>query len=43
MFYMPEFFDADKETNLAARRDTFLSQAVRSQGRRRSLVLFSAR
>lgn len=39
MLYIPEFFDADKETDIAARRDTFLCQAVRSQGKRRSLAL----
>lgn len=39
MLYIPEFFDADKETDIAARRDTFLCQAVRPQGKRRSLGL----
>ncbi|TCL92207.1 uncharacterized protein DUF1173 [Rhizobium sp. PP-WC-2G-219] len=39
MLYIPGFFDADKETDIAARRDTFLCQAVRSQGKRRSLAL----
>ncbi|TCQ02435.1 uncharacterized protein DUF1173 [Rhizobium sp. PP-F2F-G36] len=39
MLYIPEFFDVDKDTEIVARRDTFLSKTVQSQGKRRSLAL----